>query len=146
MLRAGRATACILPGGRFLAAWAPGCRHCRINRPPVAAAAAAAPLSELDLTILQEALRREAAEEAADVAARESKRAAVQAYRQQLAVMMAKQEADDSEADARVQEAQRLQQGKQDADWAAREAARRKLMAEVNDIRQQQIAHKQQAR
>lgn len=80
------------------------------------------------------------------MAARESKRAAVQAYRQQLAVMMAKQEADDSEADARVQEAQRLQQGKQDADWAAREAARRKLMAEVNDIRQQQIAHKQQAR
>lgn len=101
---------------------------------------------ELDLSILQEALRREAAEEAADVAARESKRAAVQAYRQQLAAMMSKQEADDSEADARVLKVARLQQGKQDAEWAARKAARRRLMAEVNDIRQQQIAHKEQAR
>lgn len=101
---------------------------------------------EQDLAILQEALAREAAEEAADVAAREVKRQAVLHYREQLAKMMAKDEADRGEQDAMVMQAQRQQQAKQDAEWAAREAARKKLMAEVDAIRQQQIAAKQQAK
>lgn len=96
--------------------------------------------------ILQEALAREAAEEAADTAAREAKRQAVLHYRQQLALMMAKEEKDRGEQDAMIEAALRHQQAKQDAEWAAREVARRRLMAEVGEIRRQQIAAKQQAK
>ncbi|WIA09145.1 hypothetical protein OEZ85_008556 [Tetradesmus obliquus] len=101
---------------------------------------------EQDLAILQEALAREAAEEAADAAAREAKRQAVLHYRQQLALMMAKEEADREEQDAMILASQRLQEAKQDAEWAAREEARRRLMAEVDAIRQQQIAAKAHAK
>jgi response regulator of citrate/malate metabolism len=94
------------------------------------------------LAILQEALAREATEEAADAAAHEAKRQAVLHYQQQLALMMAKEEADREELDAMILAAQRVQEGKQDAEWAAREQARRRLMAEVDAIRQQQIAAK----
>lgn len=98
------------------------------------------------MAILQEALAREAAEEAADAAAREAKRQAVLHYRQQLALMMAKEEADREEQDAMILASQRLQEAKQDAEWAAREEARRRLMAEVDAIRQQQIAAKAHAK
>lgn len=101
---------------------------------------------EMDLAILQEALAREAAEEAAEAAAREAKRQATLQYRKQLAAMMAKQEADQGEEEARVDAINRQQQAKREAEWAARDAARRKLMAEVEQIRQEQIARKQQDR
>jgi hypothetical protein len=101
---------------------------------------------EMDLAILQEALAREAAEEAAEVAAREAKRQATLHYRMQLAAMMAKQEADQGEEEARVDAINRQQQAKREAEWAARDAARRKLMAEVEQIRQEQIARKQHER
>lgn len=97
---------------------------------------------EMDLAILQDALAKEAAEEAAEADAREAKRQAAVSYRRQLAAMMAKQEADQSELDARVEAANAQQQAKREAEWAARDAARRKLMAEVDKIRQEQIARK----
>eukprot|EP00879_Flechtneria_rotunda_P009484 GHRR01009927.1.p1 GENE.GHRR01009927.1~~GHRR01009927.1.p1 ORF type:complete len:385 (+),score=156.30 GHRR01009927.1:124-1278(+) len=101
---------------------------------------------EDDLAILQEALAKEAAEEAADADAREAQRQAVIHYRQQLAKMLAKEKADQGEQDAMIEAALSKQQAKQEAEWAVREAARRKLMAEVEDIRRQQIARKQQAK
>lgn len=107
---------------------------------------AASDCREQDLAILQEALAREAAEEAADAAAREAKRLAVAHYRQQLALMMAKEEKDRNEQDAMIDQALRRQQAKQDAEWAARENARKRLMMEVEEIRQQQIAAKEQAK
>eukprot|EP00775_Hariotina_reticulata_P007950 gene7950-8148_t len=96
-----------------------------------------------DLTTLQEALAREAAEEAADLAASEAKRQSDAHYRQQLATMMAKEQADRGEQDAVIEAALKKQQAKEDAEWAAREAARKALMAEVAQIRQEQIAYKQ---
>lgn len=100
----------------------------------------------MDLAILQDALAKEAADEAAEAAEHEAKRQAMVQYRRQLAAMMAKQEADQGEEDARIDAINSQQQGKREAEWAAREAARRKLMAEVDQIRQEQIARKQQAR
>jgi hypothetical protein len=67
-------------------------------------------------------------------------------YRQQLALMMAKEEAEREEQDAMILAAQQLQEAKQDAEWAAREEARRRLMVEVEAIRQQQIAAKAHAK
>lgn len=99
---------------------------------------------EQDLAILQEALAREAAEEQADAAAREAKRQAVLLYRQQLAIMMAKEEKDRGEQDAMIEQVNRQQQAKQDAEWASRAEARKRLLAEVEEIRRQQIASKEQ--
>ena len=98
------------------------------------------------MAILQDALAKEAAEEAAEQAAREAKRLATLNYRRQLAAMMQKQEADQGEEEARVDAINRQQQAKREAEWAARDAARRKLMSEVEQIRQEQIARKQQAK
>ncbi len=100
----------------------------------------------MDLAILQDALAKEGAEEAAEQAAREGKRLATLQYRRQLAAMMQKQEADQGQEDARVDAINRQQQAKREAEWAARDAARRKLMEEVQQIRQEQMARKQQAR
>jgi hypothetical protein len=101
---------------------------------------------ELDLQILRDALEREAAEEAAEEAARTAKRQEVLHYRHQLASMMAKQAADQSEQDAMIDAANRVKQAAEDAEWARRDAARRQLMAEVDAIRQQQIAAKKMAK
>jgi hypothetical protein len=101
---------------------------------------------ELDLRILQEALAREAEEEAADVAARETKRQEVIHYRTQLSAMMAKEAADRNEQDAMIEAANRERQAAEDAELARREAARQQLMAEVDIIRRQQIASKQAAK
>jgi hypothetical protein len=101
---------------------------------------------ELDLAILQDALAREAQEEAAEAAAREDKRQATLQYRRQLAAMMAKQAQDMGVQDAVIVAANRQQQAKQDAEYAAREAARARLMREVAHIREEQVARKQQAR
>jgi len=92
--------------------------------------------------MLQKALAREAAEEAADVEAREAKRRSDAHYRQQLAIMMAKEQADKGEQDAIIEAALKKQQAKEDAEWAAREAARKALMTEVDHIRREQIAYK----
>lgn len=105
-----------------------------------------APRRELDLAILQDALAKEAAEEAAEAAAYEAKRHATQQYRRQLAAMMAKQDADQGVEDARIDAINRQSQAKREAEWAARDAARRKLMEEVQQIRQEQVARKQHAR
>jgi hypothetical protein len=101
---------------------------------------------EMDLSILQTALAKEAAEEAAEAKVGEAKRKATLQYRRQLAAMMAKQAADKGEEDARIDAINRQQQAKREAEWAARDAARRKLMAEVEQIRQEQVARKQHAR
>ena len=102
--------------------------------------------SELDLSILQQALAMEAAQEAAEIAAREAKRQATLQYRKQLAASMAKAQEDQGALKAAVDAANRQQQAKQDTEWAAREAARTRLMALVHEIRQEQCAQKQQAR
>jgi hypothetical protein len=101
---------------------------------------------ELDLQILRDALEREAAEEAAEEAARAAKRQEVLHYRKQLASMMAKHAADQSEQDAMIEAANRAKQAAEDAEWARRAEARRQLMAEVDAIRQQQIAAKKMAK
>ncbi|GFH29478.1 uncharacterized protein HaLaN_28141, partial [Haematococcus lacustris] len=98
---------------------------------------------ELDLQILQEALSREAAEEAREAAAREKRAADIRRYRDQLVALSEKDAEDDAARDAIVQFMADQQRAKQDAEWAAREAARARLMAEVDEIRQQQIRDKQ---
>lgn len=97
---------------------------------------------ELDLQILQEALSREAADEAREADAREKRAADVRHYRQQLALMMANDAQDASARDAMIDAMAAQQQAKRDAELAARDEARRRLMAEVDAIRQQQIRDK----
>ncbi|KIY99318.1 flagellar associated protein [Monoraphidium neglectum] len=99
---------------------------------------------ELNLRILQDALAREAAEEAADQAAREAKRQEVLHYRHQLALSMQREAEAAGERDLLIERANREKQAAQDAEWAAREEARRRLMAEVDAIRRVQIAYKQE--
>ncbi|KAG1664182.1 hypothetical protein FOA52_011358 [Chlamydomonas sp. UWO 241] len=98
---------------------------------------------ELDLKILQEALGREAEVEAAESALRRERMLKAQAYRAQLAKMMAHEAEDEAERDAMIQGVANQQQAKRDAELAARDAARARLMAEVDAIRQQQILEKQ---
>uniref|UniRef100_A0A7S0V1K5 Cilia- and flagella-associated protein 53 n=1 Tax=Polytomella parva TaxID=51329 RepID=A0A7S0V1K5_9CHLO len=94
---------------------------------------------ELDLKILQEALAKEASAEAMEAIERERRRNEMQVYREQLAQMMAKQAEETVERDRLIFQAQLLQEAKEDADRMARDEARRKLMAEVDQIRQLQI-------
>lgn len=101
---------------------------------------------ELDLKILQEALSREAADESAERAAKATRAADVKHYRQQLALMMQNEAEDDAEREAMIQAVFAEQQARRDAEQEAREEARRRLMAEVDAVRQQQIYYKQQKR
>lgn len=101
---------------------------------------------ELDLKILQEALAKEAADEAKEMAARQKRAGDMRRYREQLAIMMQQEADEDAERDALIQEVFEEQQRKRDAELAAREEARRRLMAEVDAIRQQQIQYKQMQR
>jgi len=98
---------------------------------------------ELDLKILQEALAREAQDEAAEAAARAERINAARAYRLQLAQMMHAEAEDEAERDAQIQAVADAQQARRDAELAARETARTRLMQEVDAIRQQQILEKQ---
>ena len=52
----------------------------------------------------------------------------------------------DAEREAMIQAAADAQQAKEDAELAARDAARRRLMEQVDAIRQEQIFYKQQQR
>lgn len=97
---------------------------------------------ELDLKILQEALYREAADEAAELAYRERRREEMQRYREQLALMMEKEREESAERDALILQAQLEQEARRDAEIAARELARKQLMKQVDDIRQLQIQEK----
>ncbi|GFR41019.1 hypothetical protein Agub_g1451 [Astrephomene gubernaculifera] len=97
---------------------------------------------EMDLKILQEALYREAADEAAELAYRERRREEMRLYREQLALMMEKEREENAERDALILKAQLEQEAKRDAELAARELARRQLMKQVDDIRQLQIQEK----
>jgi len=97
---------------------------------------------ELDLKILQEALSREADDEAREAAAREKRREDVRRYREQLALMMEKDAEETAERDAMIQAVADQQQARRDAELAARDEARRRLWAEVDAIRQAQIAGK----
>jgi len=67
-------------------------------------------------------------------------------YRHQLALSMQREAQERGEQDSLIDEANRRKQAAQDAEWAAREEARSALMAEVDAIRQQQIAAKQEQR
>lgn len=97
---------------------------------------------ELDLKMLQEALSREAMDEAAEAAAKRQRVAEAQAYRAQLARMITSEAEDEMERDAQIQAVADEQQARRDAELAAREAARRRLMEEVDAIRQAQIMEK----
>ncbi|GIL72970.1 hypothetical protein Vretimale_4617 [Volvox reticuliferus] len=97
---------------------------------------------EMDLKILQEALYREAADEAAELAYRERRREEMQRYREQLALMMEKDREETAERDALILKAQLEQEARRDAEIAARELARKQLMKQVDDIRQLQIQEK----
>ncbi len=107
------------------------------------ARAAPPPCRELDLRVLQEALAREAAEEQAEAEARAKRAADVRRYREQLALMMEHEAEESAERDAMIEAVAREQQARRDAELAARDEARRRLMAEVQQIRQQQIRDKQ---
>lgn len=96
---------------------------------------------ELDLKYLQEALAREAAEEAYEAQLRDARREEMRRYRAHLEAMMQKDAEDTAERDRLINEAFMAQQAKYDAEQAVREAARKKLMEEVDFIRKQQIAH-----
>jgi len=98
---------------------------------------------ELDLQMLQEALSREAADEGREAAARAKRASDVLKYREQLASMIERDVEESADRDAMIQAMADMQQGKQDAELAARDEARRRLMAEVDAIRQQQIRDKQ---
>ena len=101
---------------------------------------------ELDLRILQEALGREASEERAEAASKAQRMADMAHYREQLGIMMAQEAESDAEREAMIQAAADQQQARQDAEQAARDAARRRLMEQVDSIRQEQIYYKQQQR
>lgn len=57
---------------------------------------------ELDLKILQEALGREAEDEAREAMAREKRRNDVRRYREQLALMMQRDAEDEAQTDALI--------------------------------------------
>lgn len=101
---------------------------------------------ELDLKILQDALTREAQDEEREAANRRKHQEEVRHFREQLALLMAQEADETAERDAMIQAVADAQQAKRDAELAAREAARRQLMAEVDAIRQEQIAYKTQRR
>lgn len=101
---------------------------------------------ELDLKILQEALTKEAREEAEEAAAKAARIADIRRYREKLALLMGKEAEDEAERNAWIDSVAEAQQAKRDAELQAREDARRKLMAEVQAIRDQQIYYKQQQR
>lgn len=63
-------------------------------------------------------------------------------YRRQLALSMQREAQARGEQDALIDAANRRRQAAEDAERAARDGARRRLMAEVDAIRQQQIAEK----
>jgi hypothetical protein len=65
-------------------------------------------------------------------------------YRHQLALSMQREAEAAGERDLLIERANREKQAAQDAEWAAREEARRRLMAEVDAIRRVQIAYKQE--
>ncbi len=71
----------------------------------------------LDLTLLQEALSKEAADEAAEMAYRERRREEVRQYREQLALMMEKEREDSAERDALILKAQLEQVGRGAGGW-----------------------------
>jgi len=101
---------------------------------------------ELDLRILQEALTKEAQEEADEARAKAARVADVRRYREKLAMLMQHEAEDDAEREAWISAVADAQQAKRDAEQQARDDARKKLMAEVQAIREQQIYYKQQQR
>jgi hypothetical protein len=101
---------------------------------------------ELDLKILQEALTKEAREEAEETAAKSARIADIRRYREKLALLMGKEAEDEAERNAWINSVAEAQQAKRDAELQARDDARRKLMAEVQAIRDQQVYYKQQQR
>ena len=96
--------------------------------------------------MLQSALQNEANDEAREQAAREKRREDMRRYRQQLALMMHQDAEDARERDVMINRVFLEQQALRDAEYAAREEARQRLMAEVDYIRQQQIKEKQMKR
>ena len=101
---------------------------------------------ELDLKILQQALTKEAREEAEEAAAKLARIADIRRYREKLALLMGKEAEDEAERNAWINSVAEAQQAKRDAELQARDDARRKLMAEVQAIRDQQVYYKQQQR
>ena len=58
-------------------------------------------------------------------------------------MMVAREGEENAERDAMIAAVQAQQQAKEDAERAARDEARRRLMQQVHEIRQRQIAEKQ---
>jgi hypothetical protein len=101
---------------------------------------------ELDLKILQDALAREADDEQKEAVAKAKRIEDMRHYREQLTLMMAEEAESDAEREAMILAEFERQQRKVDAELAAREAARQRLMEQVDAIRQEQIRYKQQQR
>ncbi len=99
-----------------------------------------------DEAIVQEGLRAAAAAEAQECAAREARRAAAVAYREEVVAQMEREQANSEARDAQLAAAMEAQQAKRDAEQAARDQARRRLMRDVCATREQQLAAKQAAR
>ncbi|GAX79725.1 hypothetical protein CEUSTIGMA_g7166.t1 [Chlamydomonas eustigma] len=101
---------------------------------------------ELDLKILQDALVREANDEQKEAEAKAKRKEDMRHYREQLSIMMAQEAENGAEREAMIQAEFDRQQRQADAEMAAREAARQRLMEQVDAIRQEQIRYKQQQR
>jgi cilia- and flagella-associated protein 53 len=101
---------------------------------------------ESELRYLHDALAREAAEEAREREARERRREETLRFNEHLRLMLLKDNEDSAERDAMVEAARQEQEARTAAELAAREAARKRLMNEVDAGRQQQIADKLAAR
>ena len=136
-----------LPNFRGILAWmCPAPRLTPFGLAPPPPPPLPPPSRELDLRILQEALSKEATDEAYETAERERRRDEVRRYREQLALMMEREAEETAERDAMILRAQLEQEAKRDVELAARDSARRRLMSEVDALRQVQIAEKSMRR
>jgi len=95
-----------------------------------------------DFRMLNEALAREAAEEAREIEMRVKRKEEMKRYRAQLAVMAIKEKEDASELDTFVAAYNALKMAEQDAEWERRAEARRRLWRQVDATRQEQLAYR----
>jgi hypothetical protein len=95
-----------------------------------------------DFHMLNEALAREAAEEAREMEMRVKRKEEMRRYRAQLAVMAIKEKENASELDNFVNAYNALKMKEQDEEWERRAEARRQLWQLVDRTRQEQLAYK----
>ncbi|KAK9818145.1 hypothetical protein WJX72_007779 [[Myrmecia] bisecta] len=94
---------------------------------------------DLDNKLVVEAMRRAAEEEAREAAAKEGRRDEQMRYRKHLALLLQKEQQDTAEQDSMIEKALAEQQAKRDAEQAARDAARQRLMDEVTRAQTDQM-------